>query len=133
MATRSTIGMIQKDGTTIRSIYCHWDGYPDGVGKMLQNFYSDEEKINRLLSMGDISSLDQQIGSPTENNPFDNRTEGMTTFYKRDRGEDGVDALVHANVEEWLGFREGSWCEWGYLWDGTSWNTFKIRGTEAVA
>jgi hypothetical protein len=126
MATRYTIGKIQEDGSTIRSVYGHWDGYPDGAGALLTAFYTDEEKIDRLLSMGDISSLDQQIGSPTERNDFEDRTEGMTTFYKRDRGEDGVDALVHANTDEWLGFRRGSWCEWGYLWDGKGWNTFKI-------
>jgi hypothetical protein len=78
--------------------------------------------------MGDISSIDQQIGSPTEHNPFDDRTEGMTTFYGRDRGEDGVSALVHANVEEWLGFRKGSWCEYGYLRVNGEWQTFKITG-----
>ena len=127
MATRYTIGKMQEDGVTIRSVYGHWDGYPEGAGKMLRNFYSDEEKIDRLLSMGDISSLDQQIGSPTEHNPFDDRTEGVTTFYGRDRGEDGVSALVHANLEEWLGFRRGSWCEYGYLWRDGMWWTYKME------
>jgi hypothetical protein len=94
---------------------------------MLQDFYSDEEKLDRLLDMGDISSIDQQIGSPTERNPFDDRTEGMTTFYGRDRGEDGVSALVHANKFEWMGFRRGSWCEYGYLWDRGTWYTFKLE------
>ena len=128
MATRYTIGKVQEDGQTIRSVYGHWDGYPEYAGRMLENFYSDEEKINRLLSMGDVSVLDQQIGSPTERNPFDDRTEGMTTFYGRDRGEDGVSALIHANTDEWLGFRRGSWCEYGYLWKDGEWHTFKITG-----
>jgi hypothetical protein len=95
---------------------------------MLRDFYSDEDTLDRLLDMGDISSIDQQIGSPTEHNPFDDRTEGMTTFYGRDRGEDGVSALIHANVEEWLGFRKGSWCEYGYLRVNGEWQTFKITG-----
>ena len=128
MSTRWTIGKVQEDGMTIRSVYGHWDGYPEYAGRVLENFYTDEEKIDRLLSMGDISVLDQQIGSPTERNPFDDRTEGMTTFYGRDRGEDGVSALVHANVEEWLGFRRGSWCEYGYLRVNGEWQTFKITG-----
>ena len=122
MATRSTIGMLLEDGQTIRSVYCHWDGYPDGVGATLKEHYTDPAKIEALLDFGDISVLDADFG---EQNDFDNRTEGVTLFY-RDRGEDGVDALVHSNQQEWLGFRRGSWCEWGYLWDGNSWNTFKI-------
>ena len=126
MATRYTIGKVQEDGVTIRSVYGHWDGYPEYAGRVLENFYTDEEKIDRLLSMGDISVLDQQIGSPTERNPFDDRTEGMTTFYGRDRGEDGVSALVHANTDEWFEFRKGSWCEYAYMWDGKKWHTFNL-------
>ena len=126
MATRYTIGKVQEDGMTIRSVYGHWDGYPEYAGRVLENFYTDEEKIDRLLSMGDISVLDQQIGSPTERNPFDDRTEGMTTFYGRDRGEDGVSALVHANTDEWFEFRKGSWCEYAYMWDGKKWHTFNL-------
>jgi hypothetical protein len=126
MATRYTIGKVQEDGQTIRSVYGHWDGYPEYAGRVLENFYTDEEKIDRLLSMGDISVLDQQIGSPTERNPFDDRTEGMTTFYGRDRGEDGVSALVHANTDEWFEFRKGSWCEYAYMWDGKKWHTFNL-------
>jgi len=133
MATRYTIGKVQEDGQTIRSVYGHWDGYPEGAGKTLQFFYTDEDKIDNLLEFGDISVLDQQIGSPTERNDFDDRTEGMCLFYGRDRGETGVDALVHANREEWLGFRKGNACEYGYLWDGQTWHTFEIKGEYANA
>jgi hypothetical protein len=126
MATRYTIGKVQEDGQTIRSVYGHWDGYPEYAGKMLQNFYSNEEKLDRLLSMGDVSVLDQQIGSPTERNPFDDRTEGTTCFYGRDRGETGINALTHADENEWIGFRRGSWCEYGYLWKDGEWHTFNI-------
>jgi hypothetical protein len=126
MATRYTIGKVQEDGQTIRSVYGHWDGYPEGAGNTLKFFYTDEDKIDSLLNFGDISVLDQQIGSPTEQNAFDNRTEGMCLFYGRDRGEDGIEALVHANVEEWLGFRRGACCEYGYLRVNGEWQTFQI-------
>ncbi len=121
MATRSTIGMIQEGGT-IRSVYCHWDGYPEGVGAILQDYYTDPAKIERLLDIGDISSLREDIG---EQHDFDS-TSDVTTFYGRDRGETGVAALVHANQLEWLGFRKGSWCEYGYLWKDGAWYTFEI-------
>lgn len=126
MATRWTVGKIQEDGQTIRSVYGHWDGYPDGVGATLKAFYMDDAKIDQLLDMGDISSLDEQIGSPTERNPFENRTPGITCFYGRDRGETGINALTHADEHEWIGFRKGSACEYGYLWDGKTWHTYEI-------
>ena len=123
MATRWTVGKVQEDGVTVRSVYGHWDGYPEHAGYILQNHYTDDEKLDRLLDLGDLSVIDKNIG---EAHLFEDRPDGYTTFYGRDRGEDGVSALVHANVEEWLGFRRGSWCEYGYLRVNGEWQTFKI-------
>jgi hypothetical protein len=127
MATRSTIAKLNPDGT-VTSIYCHWDGYPDGVGATLAEHYTDPAKLDGLLALGDISFLREEIG---EQHDFNNPTEGWTLAYGRDRGEDGIVALVHANVEEWIGFRRGAACEYGYLWDGTSWKTSRITSTSS--
>jgi len=62
MATRSTIGMLLEDGQTIRSVYCHFDGYPKGVGVTLKNCYNDTTTIENLLDLGDLSVLDVEIG-----------------------------------------------------------------------
>ena len=75
MSTRSLIG-IKRDGN-ITSIYCHFDGYLEGVGETLVNHYDTEEKIDALLEHGDMSCLGEDIKS--------------CEFYK-DRGEDDVDA-----------------------------------------
>ena len=56
MATRSAIGIRMDDGK-IFSCYCHWDGYPSGVGAVLSQYYKTEEKIKSLISLGDMSSL----------------------------------------------------------------------------
>ena len=55
MGTRSIIA--KRDGDAVRAIYCHWDGYPSGVGATLLEHYQDPEKIDRLLTLGDISGL----------------------------------------------------------------------------
>ena len=121
MATRSTIGMVQEGGT-IRSIYCHFDGYPGGVGATLTEHYTDPTKIQQLLDLGDISSLREEIG---EQHDFASSSD-VTTFYGRDRGETGINALTHADENEWLGYRKGNACEYGYLWNGNSWSTYEI-------
>lgn len=56
MSTRSRIGLELASGK-IKSIYCHWDGYPEGVGATLKAHYTNPEKIEELLSLGDISCL----------------------------------------------------------------------------
>ena len=72
MATRSRIAIENQDGT-VTSIYCHWDGYPSGVGKTLFNSY-DQEELKELINLGDISSLSD--------------TTKDTVAYHRDRNED---------------------------------------------
>ena len=72
MATRSRIAIENQDGT-VTSIYCHFDGYLDGVGKKLFNHY-DREKTEKLIELGDISVL----GESTLD----------TIAYHRDRNED---------------------------------------------
>ena len=82
MSTNSLIAMKTDDG--YRTIYCHWDGYPEHNGKTLVQHYSDPEKVEALIALGDISSLASEIG---EKHDFNDRESG-TTSYHRDRGED---------------------------------------------
>ena len=92
MSTRSRIA-IETESGTVKSIYCHFDGYVSGVGKILYNHY-DKEKLEKLIELGDISSL----GESTEN----------TVAYHRDRGED-LHSIDYLNIEGLFGncFRSG--------------------------
>jgi len=73
MSTRSRIAIENQDGS-VTSIYCHFDGYTDGVGKKLEKWYTTQAKVEALIELGDISSLDM---TPTS-----------TVAYHRDRDED---------------------------------------------
>ena len=57
----------------------------------MHEHYRDEEKIDRLIRGGDISSLGSRIDKPVGHS-FDNRHEDCTVFYRRDRGELNVSA-----------------------------------------
>jgi len=97
MATRCNIGIFEKPNeegvSEVRYIYSHWDGYPDGVGFTLKNHYTDEAKIRKLIDGGDISSLREEVEIPDGvEHSFDNRSENITVFYGRDRGESGTEA-----------------------------------------
>ena len=84
MSTRSTIAIETKNGA-VQQVYCHYDGYPSYVGRILLENYSTPEKLQSLIEQGSISSLDKSIGTK---HSFDDRPEGETTFYARDRGEE---------------------------------------------
>jgi len=58
MGTRSYIGKAING--RVHSIYCHWDGYPEGVGSVLLQHY-DSEKVDGLLELGGISALQETV------------------------------------------------------------------------
>ena len=54
MATRSYIAMkIGEDA--YRGVYCHYDGYLDYNGVMLYEHYNTKERVEELISLGNIS------------------------------------------------------------------------------
>ena len=55
MATRSCIG-IQLPDESILSVYHHWDGYPEWLGRILKTHYNTKEKVSELIDGGDMSS-----------------------------------------------------------------------------
>ena len=88
MATRSTIAKLGKDGI-IKAVYCHYDGYLEYNGKILNEYYRDESKVDELLAHGDISSLNKNIGIKLNFNDYKLfRALEQCKFYHRDRDED---------------------------------------------
>ena len=85
MATRSRIGMEQEDGS-VKSIYCHFDGYPSHNGRILNESFKDHDKVKSLIDLGDISFLREEI-EPTGPHSFNSPQKGVTVAYHRDRGE----------------------------------------------
>jgi hypothetical protein len=113
MSTNSYIGIVNSDGSVDYS-YCHWDGYPAGVGKTLVDNYTTEEQVRELLSYGSISVLGSSIG---EKHNFNSNESGQQcTFYHRDRDDDlelssvyGVPTLLRRGMEYTYLFRDGEW------------------------
>ena len=54
----------EPNGNPVLQIYCHWDGYPDGVGASLQSSYNSYEEALALILGGDLSSLDDSKSFP---------------------------------------------------------------------
>ena len=55
MATRSRIG-IQLADESILSVYHHWDGYPEWLGRILKTHYNGKSLASELIDSGDMSS-----------------------------------------------------------------------------
>ena len=114
MSTRSLIGKLNPNNT-VDFIYCHHDGYPDGVGRKLNEHYTDPLKVDELLALGDLSSLAD--------------TTQWSVFYGRDRNESNVQAERSVPLEAFLGMdMRGE--DYKYLF-GTDfkWRCFEYDGT----
>lgn len=103
MATRSTIALQTPEG--IKAVYCHWDGYPEGVGATLKSFYSTPEQANSLIQKGDLTSLGETLES--------------SEFYA-DKGEE-LKVEAFASDSEWIEWASNCGCEYAYLFRGDKW------------
>ena len=140
MSTRCRIGIENKDGT-ITSIYCHHDGYPEVVGEILVNHYKTEEKIRKLLELGDMSSLGTE---PVENLRgwempkagtadwmkayMELHPENQCVIYKT-RGED-CPAKTHKDIEEYQRHSRDCWGEYAYLFKNNEWFVLEYDDAE---
>ena len=101
MATRSFIAVLDND--TIKGVYCHWDGYPEHNGRILNENYTKEDAL-KLLEFGQMSVLGETVE--------------QCEFYHRDRGEELSSAETYSNIAELLEAAHDAWAEYVYLFDG---------------
>jgi len=127
MATRSNIAIVNQD-KSISSIYCHWDGYPEYVGKLLLNHYNNVGIINELLDLGNLSNLDKNLYS-TDIHTFDKPEEGVCVAYGRERGEKDQEAIVFEDLGEFEDSAKNSWADYQYLFDNGKWSYRNVNNT----
>lgn len=133
MSTRANIIYVDENNIA-HSVYCHNDGYPEGVGCTLKTNYTDIEKIKELISYGDMSALRPKInpvaGIPHKANSFlpDVCQPDVCIFYHRDRGDEWeytkplkfeyTAKNIHNNI--------GSDIDYTYVWYDNRWNIYNF-------
>lgn len=126
MGTRSSIAV--KHGDRIKAVYCHWDGYLDHNGRILLEFYNSV-KANRLVALGDLSSLGADIGDSHDfdaerdyvNTDIPTSVHTECTFYGRDRGDEGTEFKSFGSEQEWIAHYDACGAEYYYLIDNGVW------------
>jgi len=113
MATRSRIG-IQLSDDSILSVYHHWDGYPEWLGRILKTHYNSREKAAELIDGGDMScawTKDRWTGVEIDKYVIENvEVDEYGPQYYAQRGEDCPPRL-DANEYDYLADGE----EYAYL------------------
>ena len=127
MATRSNIGIV-NDGGSVTAIYCHWDGYPEHVGKMLLKHYNDFDIVCELMDLGDLSCLAENLYCEDNNHSFENPASGVCVAYGRDRGEKGVESRVFMDIGGFETFGTHTFVDYQYLFNDGKWQYRKYNG-----
>jgi hypothetical protein len=103
-------------GTTCKSVYCHYDGYLDYTGRILQAHY-DSTLANELIALGDNSGVKETVAE--------------MNFYS-DRGEEDVSWQVAHSFEEFLEQVQGCCGEYYYIMRDGVWYAGAVYETEGL-
>lgn len=118
MSTRSFIGI--KNGKEFKTIYCHYDGYPKCNGAILLKHYNSLERVEALLSLGYISSLNKNLlPDPTKPHTFSSKQKDVVVAYHRDRG----DAFTPPKNSRFATLEKE---DWNYIFSTTT-NTWFVK------
>jgi hypothetical protein len=113
MSTRAIIG-ISCTENSIRYIQIGHDGYPEHTGDTLRNCYDTLEKIDKLLSLGNLSNIGSTVRKCVLYHEPENKldfTSGQLT-----------DAFKHLRDKERV--------DYGYLFMDNKWKCWGAKGEE---
>lgn len=125
ISTRSNIAKKIGEDAYL-TIYCHADGYLTYNGAMLLDNYNTPERVDALLALGDLSTLQEKL-EPDPNSPhsfdYNERQKGVTVAYGRDRGDSETEARVFSLAQL---NNESNWTEYVYIFDeNNKWKYFR--------
>ena len=128
MSTRCRIAIKEENGT-YRSIYCHNDGYPEGVGVTLETYYVNPDKIEDLMDLGDLSSLGASLKFRDPDEMFKDPKAYIlndgTTDYNRWRNE-GTEAEISKNLKDLKELAFDSDAAYLYIFENGKWKVKRI-------
>ena len=130
MATRAIIAKLDDKG--VKAIYNHSDGYLEHAGRILNEHYRDENKVDELLVHGDVSIIDENIGVKIDFNDYKTRyANKQCKFYMRDRGEKYKHAEQLKDETELIEFSNNCDVDFIYMFAYGYWYVYDIHNGEA--
>lgn len=149
MSTNASIGILNDNGKVV-SIQVKFDGYPGTVGERLSKHYRSKEKVNKLVNLGWIVSLGDNLEPPLiakrygcdwvrsdEFNALDeHEQESLKREYFKMEGtvariRDCKSRDTRYKTKEWNSIGEwikGEFCSYNYVFYKGKWYAFDILG-----
>ena len=99
MSTRSYIGYCDNGFKNITASYCHWDGYVEYNGMILNESYTTIEKVKKLVDGGDMSSLKENVEEIRYYKDENTEASKVKDFEEMGKYMSGIDYVYLFNVE----------------------------------
>lgn len=138
MGTRAFIA--KKTPSGYKAIYSHSDGYPTYVGRILQQHYTSSSKVDKLIALGDISMLREDVGQKHDLEKAYRdiqyhetiNKKGWTSAFHRDRGDpiSEVGTKTYHTYDELRQSAKESDAIFLYVFEGGSWSIDDLRFDE---
>ena len=127
MATRARIGL--QVGNSIVSVYHHWDGYPQWLGRILNTHYTTKSQVIDLIDGGDMSTCwTKERWTGKELAPYVKEIKEAEKYgpqHYAQRGEDcpprldeSITEFINNGEEYGYIFKDGEW----FCYDTKSWS-----------
>ena len=132
MSTNAVIGM-QFPSDDIKSILVHSDGYPKHTGAVLIEHYSDANKVDMLINLGDISFLGPEVTEAPKEVWGTDEVYNFTSAYHRDKGEELNPPRFFTSTYFWLrDAANNTSAQYGYLYVANQgWVYYDLRQPQA--
>ena len=125
MGTNSKI-FYEKSPNLFHGVSCNYDGYLSRVGAILYKHYQNISKIEKLISLGELSSLDKEcdVAPKYEYTGYHNNEEkrhlGYTFAFHRDRGDEFIPPMIENSLDKLITNSYG----YVYVWRQDKWFTY---------
>lgn len=103
MGTRSRVAVMHGD--VCKSVYCHYDGYLEYTGQILQKHY-DSVKANELVARGDNSGVQETL---EEMNFYSARGETDVDYRVAHSFDEFLEQVHNCGAEYYYVLRDGVW------------------------
>jgi len=103
MGTRSRVAVMHGD--VCKSVYCHYDGYLDYTGEILNKHY-DSTLANALVARGDNSGVKETL---EEMNFYSDRGETDVSWQVAHTFEEFLEQVESCGAEYYYVLRDGVW------------------------
>ena len=130
MSTSAGIGITQADGS-VKAIRVNWDGYPGWTGAVLGGWYNTPERVEALLSLGDLSIIGERlVPDPEKEHSKHHPQDNVVLAYHRDCGEEFRPPMVFADRKEYeQNGKARLAADYLYLFEEGKWSVKGIHNT----